>query len=594
MKRYFIFLLVAVLLLFSCQKGEVVVCGDDISVKMDCATETKVDFDGSAYAFTVGDKLALRVEGINSTVLSNAESGNVNSFEGILHRKNVKQADAKWYVIFPSTTEISSTGLVTASLPTTQKAPFDKSALVMFSDVATEDYDEDNIPALNFSLNHALGLIKITVTNTAEEYGSELIENIQFSSSSVLSGSFSLDIHDESPRPVFTGYGFNRIISDFQSDVALGVGEAHTVYLFANPVVLNDCILKVVTDKHIFTKESENTIDIEAGSITVFQPLNLGSFSITERTAILKKVACWGDSFTNAGYSSYPNNLRDLLGDSWVVYNGGKSGDRVDEIAARQGGLSIVTNEEFTIPASGSITVNGGILRTRNNACEEGYFHMRRYSNSGALSNPCLINGIECNVTSYSSSGEIDDPSTTFTATITRIGSGDPVVIPAHTPIISYGARTTKDVDLQIIYMGTNGRVVYNGKLGDANYYDNLVQYHKYMTEFNTHSTDYIILGYHTGSWNQYYWSRFCDEFGETRMIDLRHIIPNRGRELMVRTGAFPDEASIPQSELDRVDKGEWPYCFWHTTSDVHPSEYGARAIAIVIYERMVELGYID
>lgn len=211
----------------------------------------------------------------------------------------------------------------------------------------------------------------------------------------------------------------------------------------------------------------------------------------------------------------------------------------------------------------------------------------------GALSNPCLINGIECNVSS-SSSGEIDDPSTTFSAKITRIGTGNPVVIPEHTPIISYGARTTKDVDLQIIYMGQNGKVVYYGTPSDANYYDNLVQYHKYMTEFNSNKSDYIILGYHMNNWNQYYWSRFCDEFGETRMIDLRHIIPNRGRELMVRTGAFPNEASIPQSELDRVDIGEWPYCFWHTTSDVHPSEYGARAMAIVIYERMVELGYID
>jgi len=245
------------------------------------------------------------------------------------------------------------------------------------------------------------------------------------------------------------------------------------------------------------------------------------------------------------------------------------------------------------MPASGSVNING-ILRTKNNACEDGFYHMRLYS--GALSNPCLINGIECNVYSRASSGEIDDPSTTFSGTISRIGSGTPVVIPAHTPIISYGARTTKDVDLQIIYMGTNGRVVYYGKIGDPNYYDNLVTYHKYMTDFNTKKSDYIILGYHYSAWNSYYWERFCNEFGTTRMIDLRNIIPNRGRELLVRSGAYPDEASIPQDELNRIDKGDWPYIFMYNPKigDVHPSEYGARAIAIVIYERMQALGYLD
>lgn len=590
MNKYTLLFLFSTFLLFSCQKVEKFYDSEYLSLKVDCESATKLNFSGGLLSFTTGDKINLIVEGINSADLSNAESGNVNSFEGKLLKKGIKQNDADWYIVYPSTTAMSSTGVISATVPTTQQAPFDKSALVLYSNIITENYDEAHIPTLNFSLSQALGLVKISITNSVEEYSSELIENIQLSSSSILSGSYTIDIHEDSHQPAFSGYTFNRAISSFSSSAPLGVSITHTVYLFINPITINDFTLKVVTDKHIFTKESESDIDVEAGAITSFQTLDLNSFDVTTRSEVVKSVACWGDSFTNAGYSSYPNNLKELLGDNWTVFNCGKSGDRVDEVAAKQGGLGIVTNEEFTMPASGSVQVNG-ILRTRNNACEEGFYHIRRYS--GAFSSPCLINGIECNVLSNASSYEIDDPSTTFSGTITRIGSGDPTLIPAHTPIISGGARTTKDVDLQIIYMGTNGRVVYKGKLGDSDYYDNLVNYHRYMTDFNTNKTDYLILGYHTTSWNQHYWDRFCDEFGATRMIDLRHIIPNRGRELMVRTGAYPDEASIPQSELDRVDKGEWPYCFWHSTTDVHPSEYGARAMAIVIYERMQELGYI-
>ena len=78
------------------------------------------------------------------------------------------------------------------------------------------------------------------------------------------------------------------------------------------------------------------------------------------------------------------------------------------------------------------------------------------------------------------------------------------------------------------------------------------------------------------------------------RTIDLRRTVPARGRELIVRTGAYPDLASIPDSELQRIDDGKWPLCFQHTETDTHPSEYGARAIAILIYERMIEFGYLN
>lgn len=592
MKRLIYVLLL--LLLASCNKDNSISTNADITIGICGKYETKLTFDGTALSFTPGDKVELFIEGVNSAVLTNASTDNVGIFKGSLIRKGVIKEDCKWYVIYPHKQQVSSIGVLSANCPSTQSAPFNKSSCLMFSDVKTALYDEESIPDLTFSMNHALGIIKISLVNSSDEYKDEIIKAIRLNGNAILTGDYTLDIHQASPAPLFSLHGNKYVVSSFQDGVILGKGTVHTVYLYVNPTTIGDLSISVVGTNHIFTKASSSTVNIKQGSINSFQTFDLKDFTVKEVGSTIKTVACWGDSYTNAGYSSYPNNLQDLLGSNWLVYNGGISGDRVDEIAARQGGLSIVTNEEFVLPASGSVKTKG-ILRTRNNACEEGYFPIRRYT--GAMSNPCLIMGVPCKVFSAStfpSGKDIDDPSATFSATYTRLEDGEPITVPAHTPIISQGALTTKNVNLQIIYMGANGRVVYNGTLGGENYFDNLVNYHRYMIEFNTNQSDYLVLGYHNSHWSQAYWNRFSTEFGYDRTIDLRRIVPERGRELIVRTGAYPNLASIPDSELKRIDDGKWPLCFQHTETDTHPSEYGARAIAILIYERMIELGYLN
>ena len=50
-------------------------------------------------------------------------------------------------------------------------------------------------------------------------------------------------------------------------------------------------------------------------------------------------------------------------------------------------------------------------------------------------------------------------------------------------------------------------------------------------------------------------------------------------------------------SDLDRqyISEGRWPHSFMYDSpSDEHPSKYGAHAIAILVKEKMKELGYLD
>jgi hypothetical protein len=77
-------------------------------------------------------------------------------------------------------------------------------------------------------------------------------------------------------------------------------------------------------------------------------------------------VAFWGDSltegyphplFANDGSNSLPGAFRTIY-PSGPVYNGGKSGETAEEIAIRQGGLSLtVSVDGGVIPATGSVTV---------------------------------------------------------------------------------------------------------------------------------------------------------------------------------------------------------------------------------------------
>ncbi len=161
-------------------------------------------------------------------------------------------------------------------------------------------------------------------------------------------------------------------------------------------------------------------------------------------------IACWGASLTRGqgasdeSVSSYPAVLQTLSGLN--VYNMGVGGETVMTVAARQGSLKILLEEDITIPASGSVNIkfkasNGGIVTPRE-------------VNRG-MWNPCSINGVEGTL-----SVVVDNtawPRVLKSATFTRTTAGDAVVCPAGTELVVAAQSISPMADINIIELGSNG-----------------------------------------------------------------------------------------------------------------------------------------
>ena len=75
--------------------------------------------------------------------------------------------------------------------------------------------------------------------------------------------------------------------------------------------------------------------------------------------------------------------------------------------------------------------------------------------------------------------------------------------------------------------------------------------------------------------------------------IDLEYEFPGQSANSNGAIIVDKDNDEVPETALD------WPQSFWYRNSDherryVHPSKYGAKAMAILIYEKMQELGYLN
>ena len=551
-----------------------------ISLEVTASTnKTKTDITGSSIRYSADEAIFVQCEGYNNLVMSNAGSLDVEKFSGKYKATGLSGTGCPWYSVYPSTLTITEEGAVSGTLPSTQTAPFDPTANIMYSDIVVADYDEENPPELSFEMNQLMGL-----------------QTVQLRTSSVLAGDFQTDIH--APSVAFTGNERKYVTSTYDTPVALGTDQKHWVCLFVNPAKITGAKLIIRTDKHTFTYQSTKKFTPVAGALTMLPLMDVSDFSIEGPTTLKKRVACWGDSYTHGSYT-YTTHLRALLGDDWEVYDGGISGNRTYEIAARQGGLPIVTGSAFTIPAGTETVPIDGVLRTHNVLFDAGYYNIRLFG--GSLCNPCKLVGtngeeILCNV---SSSFKTVDDVTTYYGTIKRLTAGDPVEIAEHTPIETYAARELKNVDLTIIYMGANGMFGSETNQGASlsGALDNLVAQYQEMIDATIHSDSFLALGFHNRREfeNYGYSEKFENAFGQERFLNLRKpVVKDEAscKYWLLRSGAFEKEEDIPQSELNLAAKGDWPRCLFHDIS--HPNDYGSKIFALLIYDRMVELGYVD
>ena len=69
--------------------------------------------------------------------------------------------------------------------------------------------------------------------------------------------------------------------------------------------------------------------------------------------------------------------------------------------------------------------------------------------------------------------------------------------------------------------------------------------------------------------------------------------VNQRAVELLLRTGVYDSEEEISATDREYIQNGSWPLSFYVSQADVHPNQYGCKALAIVIEDKMKELGYI-
>lgn len=300
----------------------------------------------------------------------------------------------------------------------------------------------------------------------------------------------------------------------------------------------------------------------------------------------ISTIACWGDSYTELG-GGWPNHLRDRLPSDFTVYAGGRSADRTQEIAARQGGLRTFTAGDFTFAEGTSRIPFPGVVIEQGEITTGGErpFRGERFTTSSPFVNNCIIAGVECALYYNVSTGHH----------ISRITAGEEIFVPAGTEIFTYGSRLSKDVDLTVIYMGQNG--------GYDNDYERLVRQHWRMIN-HTGSKEYIVFTYHHKVVEGYL-PLFYDAFGpgasaytttldrRSHIVNLREEINSRAVELLLSTGAFSDESQIPEKDWKAISLGNLPKTFFLSDTDSHPCEYGSKAFATVLEDKLKEMGYI-
>ena len=221
-------------------------------------------------------------------------------------------------------------------------------------------------------------------------------------------------------------------------------------------------------------------------------------------------------------------------------------------------GLGTVTLE--TIPATAGV-------ESQFNASERfGHSDWRMF-------NPCTVNGIKCTV-AYSSVKPLE-----------------PCPDVAGDWFSSYGATVSPSVDVNVYHIGRNG--------GYQNT-DQLVAQYQAMAEYG--SGNYIVLGFHEPisslksirNVDDTYVSKMESAFG-SHLLNLNKEIRLRAAELTYLVGIYDVRYGfyLNDEDWEYYVNGNIPKSLYK--SDLyHPNEYGCKAFAMLIHDKMVKLGYLD
>ena len=254
------------------------------------------------------------------------------------------------------------------------------------------------------------------------------------------------------------------------------------------------------------------------------------------------------------------------------MYNGGNGGDSTVEIMWRQGSLKVKFDTDYTFTYPQKTEGLSGIVFEDVPYVENvpvSYFHPEKL-NYWPLVNPCTINGIKCKVTS-------DSVKPLEECTDVK---GD--------WITSGGAEISANADVNVYYIYANG---------GFNSTEQLIQQQQAMVDHG--SEKYIMIASHRSMKeltrvDDTYIPRMTAAFGD-HVLYLNKEIRLRAAEITWRAGVYDSIIGFYGNDDDwnYVLQGKIPKSLF--LSDLHhPNEYGCKAFAMLIHDKMVKLGYLD
>lgn len=331
------------------------------------------------------------------------------------------------------------------------------------------------------------------------------------------------------------------------------------------------------TSKENPSSKVENPSKNETGSSSTMPETNTSSntsstpiidIPVIEDTRI--KIACWGDSITE-GMSmhskSYPSVLQKLVGDSYVVYNGGDGGEKTVAIAARQGGIKVYTAKKITFDRGSDkkaiSTETSDIFVTENGTPVV----LTSLLGNGISVSPVKIGGVE-----YQLKFDYFNWSPrTFKLYLYRSTDTDKSFsIPEGTEVIFGGSDISTKGGVDIYMMGANG-----GYANDAEYISQVKAMIKH------HGNDkYLII--------KPYWDNISGleaEFGD-HVVDFPKLAAENGLAFEGLTPTDADTKACTQGKIPPSLR------YQNEADNVHLNEYGYHFLANCIYEKGKTLGY--
>lgn len=548
-----------------------------------------IDITNSSFSWEAGDRIGIFVEGFQYNRLF-WNIGN-SLFEGSIIQRNETADLTNYYAYSPWTRCVEDGMTVSGTLPELQSAPYDpKADYIITSNPVSAPYDEEDMPdnvAFSFD-QHLFSILRISFKNTDDSINDEILTGITIEADTKIAGPFSFDF---SRHPVQVSYveseGVNHIRLIYPEGGRPKIGtEEHVVYIVARPSIINSLVVTVSTETRnisvSYAAENEKSaLKLLAGKQVA---LPLITLSTSSHSSAKRKIILWGDSITGTDFLAAVKNELEPM---WEVIRAGVGGDNTLQIASRQGGIQMIVDKPFIIPASSKTKVQiSGLYASENQDGEQIPQKVQAtiwFTDPEPMQcpklNPVIINGVEC-IISYQN-GKYYLQRNTDSFEDTQVNAGDYVY--------TYAQRTYTDVALSVIYMGTNG---------SYKDYETLVHQHQKMIDFiQSNGGDYIVLGYHYNkniqrgcpTWSPEYVSAMTTAFGD-HFVDLRTVGNQNGVRLLKETGLITDASQIGASDLEALSNGEWPILF-SPSNNVHPTKNGAYAIAILLHDRMKELG---